>query len=190
NLVDDGALILKFFLHISKAEQKKRFNRLESDELNAWRVTDEDWRNHKRYDKWLLAYEEMLEKTDTEWGVWTIVEATDRRHSLVKVYETIVEALEERLGIQAEPSEPGTAGQSGEAPAPPREEVETEMEEAGVPPVAEDLEDVDRPPQRPDPAKPAGPTPAEKLKYILSMQDSMPLDTPATSEIDPEAGDA
>jgi AMP-polyphosphate phosphotransferase len=98
NLSDDGTLILKFFLHISKKEQKKRFEKLEDDRLEAWRVTAEDWRNHKRYNKWLMLYEEMLERTETEWAPWTIVEATNKRHTHVKVYETIITALEKRLG--------------------------------------------------------------------------------------------
>jgi AMP-polyphosphate phosphotransferase len=104
-LADDGALILKFFLHIRKNEQKKRFEKLEEDPLNAWRVTKEDWRNHKRYDEWLRLYEEMLEKTDTEWGPWTIVPATRRRITSLTVYDTIITALENRLGAEvlAEP---------------------------------------------------------------------------------------
>ncbi|MBE0697220.1 MAG: hypothetical protein IH586_09875 [Anaerolineaceae bacterium] len=102
-LADDGTLILKFFLHISKKEQKKRFKKLTEDPLNAWRVSEEDLRNHKRYKKWLRVYQEMLEQTDTEWGPWTIVEATDRRHTQVKVYQTIIRALESRLGISAQP---------------------------------------------------------------------------------------
>lgn len=100
NLADDGAMIFKFFLHISKKEQRKRFENLQKDPLNAWRVTEEDWRNHKNYAKWLRVYQEMLERTDTEWGVWTTVEATHRRYTTFKVYETIVEGLEKRLGIQ------------------------------------------------------------------------------------------
>lgn len=99
NLADSGVLIIKFFLHISKKEQKKRFNKLLKDDLNAWRVTEEDLRNHKRYKKWLRVYQEMIERTDTEWGPWTVVEATDKRHTRVKVYETIVNMLEQRLGV-------------------------------------------------------------------------------------------
>ncbi len=102
-LTDDGALIIKFFLHISKKEQKKRFEKILDDPLNAWRVSEEDRHNHKRYDKWLRVYQEMLEQTDTEWGPWTIVEATDRRHTHVKVYQTVIRALETRLGISAQP---------------------------------------------------------------------------------------
>jgi len=99
NLADDGTLILKFFLHISKKEQKKRFEKLKQDPLTSWRVADDDLWNHKRYNKWLRVYEEMLEQTDTEWAPWTIVEATDRRHTQVRVYQTIIQALEERLKI-------------------------------------------------------------------------------------------
>jgi AMP-polyphosphate phosphotransferase len=120
NLADDGTLILKFFLHISKKEQKKRFNKDTNDPLNAWRVTAEDWRNHKRYKKWLRVYEEMLEQTDTEWGPWTIVEATDRRHTQVKVYQTIIQALESRLGISTQPlmvAAEGLGSNSGQAEA-------------------------------------------------------------------------
>ena len=98
NLADGGTLILKFFLHISKKEQRKRFEKLEEDPLESWRVTEEDWHNHKRYKKWLGLYEEMLERTDTEWGPWTIVEATNKRHTKMKVYQTVIDALEKRLG--------------------------------------------------------------------------------------------
>lgn len=101
-LADDGALIIKFFLHISKQEQKRRFEKLIKDPLTAWHVSPEDWEHHRRYDDWLIAYEEALESTDTEWGPWTIIEATDRRHSWVKIFQTITDTLGERLGINYE----------------------------------------------------------------------------------------
>jgi exonuclease VII small subunit len=96
-LADDGTLIIKFFLHISRKEQKKRFKRLLQDPLSAWKVEPEDWEHHAKYDEYVLAIEEMLERTDTEWGPWTIVEATDRRHTRLKIFETIVTRLEDRL---------------------------------------------------------------------------------------------
>jgi len=96
-IADDGHLIIKFFLHISKEEQKRRFNRLLKDPLTAWHVTTEDWEHHRKYDDWLVAYEEAFERTETEWGPWTIVEATDMRFTRVKIYQTIISALEERL---------------------------------------------------------------------------------------------
>ncbi len=109
---DDGTLIIKFFMHISKSEQKSRFEKLIKDPLTAWHVTNEDWDHHRRYDEWLMAYEEALENTDTEWGPWTIVEATDRRHARIKIFTTIIRACEEKLGLS-----PMVLSQSGqEAP--------------------------------------------------------------------------
>jgi AMP-polyphosphate phosphotransferase len=102
-LTDDGTQIIKFFLHISKQEQKRRFEKLAKDPLNAWHVTPEDWEHHRRYDDWLLAYEEAFERTETEWGPWTIVEATDRRHTWVKIYQTVIQTLAERMGLSLAP---------------------------------------------------------------------------------------
>ena len=96
-LASDGYLILKFFLHISREEQRRRFENLTKDPLNAWRVLPEDWEHHRRYEDWLLVYEEAFERTETEWAPWTIVEATDRRYTQMKIYKTIIAALEERL---------------------------------------------------------------------------------------------
>jgi polyphosphate kinase 2 (PPK2 family) len=97
-IADDDYVIVKFWLHISKEEQKRRFKMIEKDPLNWWRVTQEDWDHHKKYDRYLLAVEEMLERTETEYGPWTIVEATDRRWVRAKIFETIINAMEEALG--------------------------------------------------------------------------------------------
>ncbi len=98
-LADDNTLIVKFFLHISKAEQKKRYEKLSKDPLTAWHVTAEDWEHHRRYDDWFAAYQEALENTDSEWAPWTIVEATDRRFSRIKIFSTIIRAMEEKLNL-------------------------------------------------------------------------------------------
>jgi AMP-polyphosphate phosphotransferase len=103
-LADDGTAILKFFLHISKKEQEKRFELIESDPLEAWRVTAADWARHKKYQQYLAAYEEMLELTESEYAPWTIVEAKSKWHARRKVFETIIATLEKRLGDKAPPS--------------------------------------------------------------------------------------
>lgn len=100
-LADDGTVILKFFLHISKKEQKKRFQAIEKDPLEAWRVTDADWARHKKYENYVAAVEEMLEMTESEYAPWTIVEATSKWHARRKVFETIIAAMEKRLGSAA-----------------------------------------------------------------------------------------
>ncbi|MBN1953842.1 MAG: hypothetical protein JW900_02220 [Anaerolineae bacterium] len=96
-IADDGYVVIKFYLHISKREQRKRFKKLEKDPLKAWHVQPEDWEHHRKYHEYFVAVEEMLERTDTEWGRWTIVEATDRRWARVKMFETIIYRLEEAL---------------------------------------------------------------------------------------------
>jgi polyphosphate kinase 2 (PPK2 family) len=100
-LADNGTVMLKFFLHISKREQEKRFLKIESDPLEAWRVTKAEWARHKRYEEYLAATEEMLESTDSYEAPWTIVEATSRRWARTKVLSTIITALEQRLGSAA-----------------------------------------------------------------------------------------
>lgn len=94
---EDGYVVVKFFLHISKKEQKRRYKKIEADPLEAWHVTEEDWRNHRRYKKWLRCYEEMLERTDTSFGPWTIVPATDRYYMLDLIYRTLIRAMSDRL---------------------------------------------------------------------------------------------
>jgi len=117
---DDNHLIIKFFLHISKAEQKQRFKQLNKDPLTAWHVSSEDWEHHKRYNDWYLAYEEMFERTESEWGPWTIVEATDRRHTRIKIMQSVIQALEERMGVSTDdlldpqPQEIATINQKAE----------------------------------------------------------------------------
>ena len=123
-LADDGYVIIKFFLHISKKEQKRRFKKLEKNPLKSWHVQPEDWEHHRKYGKYLLAFEEMLERTDTEWGPWTIVEATDRRWARVKIFQTIIRHLEEALterGFELPEEEP--------FPIPEEDLEEAELEE-------------------------------------------------------------
>ena len=96
-LTTDGALILKFFLHISKKEQKKRFKKLESSSVTEWKVTQEDWKHHQQYATYLEVTEEMLTKTDTGFAPWTVIEAHDRRFATLKTFKTVVDKLEQTI---------------------------------------------------------------------------------------------
>jgi len=102
-LADDGNVILKFFLHISKKEQCKRFEMIQANPMEAWRVTTDDWARHKKYDQYLAAIEEMLELTESEYAPWTIVAATSKSHTRKCVLETIIDALEKKLGSKVSP---------------------------------------------------------------------------------------
>jgi polyphosphate kinase 2 (PPK2 family) len=100
-LSDDGVVIVKFWLHISKKEQRKRFKAIEGDPLESWHVTREDWARHKLYGKYLDAAEQMLELTDSENAPWVIVEATSKSYAHRKIFETVIRSLEQRLGPAA-----------------------------------------------------------------------------------------
>ena len=108
-LIDGGALIVKYFLHISRKEQKKRFEKLESNPTTAWRVTKEDWRHYKQYEQYAVAIEDMLAKTSTDAAPWTIVESHDRRFAALRVFETLVTVLER--AITAAETKPGGSAQ-------------------------------------------------------------------------------
>jgi polyphosphate:AMP phosphotransferase len=105
-LADAGAVIIKFWLHISKREQKKRFDRLEKDPATAWKVGKGEWRRHRRYGRWLEAIEEMLERTETAYAPWTVVEATQGRFARTKVFETVVERVEREIDRRAKHPRP------------------------------------------------------------------------------------
>lgn len=96
-LAEDRYSIVKFFLHVSKQEQAERFRKAASDPGMAWRVERQDWKHHEKYDQYLLAAEEMLERTESECGPWTLVEATDKRWARVKIFETLIRRMEEAL---------------------------------------------------------------------------------------------
>ena len=101
-LTDDGAVIIKLYLHISKGEQKKRFKKLESAKETAWRVTKQDWKRNKDYDEFLKITEEMLENTETEYAPWTIIEATEKDYAAMKILTTVTERLAYELARRQE----------------------------------------------------------------------------------------
>jgi polyphosphate kinase 2 (PPK2 family) len=96
-LADDGQVLVKFWLHISKKEQRRRLQKMEADAFEKWKVSAEDWRRNRRYAEWARAVEAMLAKTDTPHAPWTLVEAEDARWARVRVFETLVRAMEAAL---------------------------------------------------------------------------------------------
>ncbi|MEG1393325.1 MAG: polyphosphate:AMP phosphotransferase [Christensenellaceae bacterium] len=96
-LADDGYLILKYFLHISKKEQKKRIDKLLSKKSTAWRVSKNDKYNLKNYESVCAAHEELLQKTNSPHAKWNVVSATDKRYVRATVFTSIAQALRERI---------------------------------------------------------------------------------------------
>ena len=96
-LAADGQVLVKFWFHISKKEQRARLEAMQDDLAERWKVQREDLRRNRQYGRWREAVEEMLSRTDTPACPWTLVEATDRRWTRVKVFETLVARMEEAL---------------------------------------------------------------------------------------------
>jgi AMP-polyphosphate phosphotransferase len=92
-LADDGAVILKFWMHLSKTAQKRRLTELEKDPLTRWRVAKRQWKDWKLYDRFTGAAERMISQTSTAAAPWMIVEGADERYRNLVVGTTIREAL-------------------------------------------------------------------------------------------------
>src|SRR4051812_3788198 len=106
-LAAEGMVLVKFWLHLSEAEQLKRFESRDRDPLRRWKLTDEDWRNRGRHTDYTAAVEEMLERTDHPAGAWSLVEAENKRWARVRVLETVVAAIEagmQRHGLALRPT--------------------------------------------------------------------------------------
>jgi len=96
-LADDGAVILKFWMHLSREQQRKRLCSLEADPLEAWRVTPAQWRNYDHYDRFVEAAERTIRATSQGYAQWHIVEGTQRRHRELAVATILRDTLHERL---------------------------------------------------------------------------------------------
>lgn len=92
-----GMVICKFWLHITKEEQSRRFKSRELDPYRSYKLTEEDWRNRAKWDQYGAAVEDMLQHTSTAYAPWTAVEANDKCYARVKVVRTIADAIEKRL---------------------------------------------------------------------------------------------
>lgn len=102
-LVQENTLLLKFWLHVTRSEQKSRLKALEKDRRQRWRVTKRDWEHHKRYDEFRSVYDHLLSRTNTAEAPWTIVEATDSRYRDLTVARAILESIWQRLAEHEEP---------------------------------------------------------------------------------------
>jgi polyphosphate:AMP phosphotransferase len=96
-LVDEGALLVKVWLHLTRKAQKVRFRSLESSPATAWRVTKQDWKNYARYDRFREVNERALRETSTAEAPWTVVDASDRRYRDITVGRALLDAMTARL---------------------------------------------------------------------------------------------
>ena len=107
-LADEGMVLVKFWLHISPEEQRKRFKKREKDPLKSWKLTDEDRRNREKRDQYVQAVEDMVARTSIKTHArWHLIPADSKGYARVAVIDTVISEIEEgmrRHGI--EPPEP------------------------------------------------------------------------------------
>lgn len=99
-LTDDGYIIIKFWMHISKEEQFSRFKERMENPFKKWKITDEDWRNREKWYEYELAAEDMFEKTNTSNAPWHLIEGNHKWYARVKVLKIFTESIRRNLEIR------------------------------------------------------------------------------------------
>ncbi|MBP8020715.1 MAG: polyphosphate:AMP phosphotransferase [Agitococcus sp.] len=96
-LVENGAIIVKFWLAISQDEQLKRFKLREEIGFKRFKITEEDWRNRDKWGAYVHAVSDMVERTSTDIAPWTLVEANNKYYARIKIMKTLCDAIEKVL---------------------------------------------------------------------------------------------
>ena len=96
-LVAHGILVVKFWLHVSKEEQLRRFRDRTRTSYKKWKIGDEDWRNRGRWTDYTIAVNDMVARTSTRIAPWTLIEGNDKNFARVKVLTTLADRMEDRL---------------------------------------------------------------------------------------------
>ncbi|HEY1220243.1 MAG: hypothetical protein ABSE42_04130 [Bryobacteraceae bacterium] len=113
---DFGTILAKFWIHISREEQLRRFEERKTIGYKAWKLTDEDWRNRQKWSVYEEAVEEMLVKTSTRTAPWSLVEGNDKYWARTRVLARMVEILSKELGYDpTNPLKRGSGKKSAKA---------------------------------------------------------------------------
>ena len=96
-LTEFGVILLKFWLAISPEEQLRRFRDRQTTPYKQYKITEEDWRNRRKFDAYEAAACDMIERTSTATAPWVLVEAEDKRWARVKVLKTVTQHLSRQL---------------------------------------------------------------------------------------------
>ena len=96
-LAGEGLVLVKFWLHVSRDEQLRRFEAREKNPLKRWKLTGEDWRNLSRRADYEVAVEEMLSTTDHDLARWHVVAAESKHYARVAILETVISRIEDAL---------------------------------------------------------------------------------------------
>lgn len=115
-LADDGTVLLKFVLHISKEEQQRRFEELLDNRLTAIQVTKADLWQQRHYERVRRVTEDLLARTNTAYAPWMVVAATDAGHTQLTVLETVIDRIEQRVRVRELAHVSATTNGHGDAP--------------------------------------------------------------------------
>ena len=96
-LVQWGAILLKFWVDITPDEQLRRFEARQADPSKIWKITEEDWRNRDKYPQYKQAVDDMFRLTSTTFAPWIVLESDDKKYARVQALKAINKALEERM---------------------------------------------------------------------------------------------
>ena len=127
-LADDQTIFVKYWLHISKAEQLRRFLYLSQQPELAWQVAAEDWEHHRKYDEYLAAVQDMLANTNTAVAPWTIIPATDANYRTYGVFRALIQRLQNALAL--EPMTWPELAELTEQPAAPKKQKKAKVAKA------------------------------------------------------------
>ncbi len=97
-LTDHGVILLKFWMHIDKDEQLKRFKEREKTGYKRYKITEEDYRNRENWDNYVEAVNEMVTRTSTEYAPWKLIEANNKYYGRIRVLKEFCEVYEQALG--------------------------------------------------------------------------------------------
>ncbi len=96
-LHEHGVLLLKFWIHIDKDEQLRRFEERENTPFKRYKMSEDDWRNRERWSDYELAANDMIQRTSTQYAPWHLVAGNDKRYARLEVLKHLGQALESRL---------------------------------------------------------------------------------------------
>ena len=96
-LVENGIVVIKFWLHISPEEQLRRFKQREEISWKQYKITDEDWRNREKWNEYKQAVKTMVEHTSTGYAPWSLIPANDKLFARIEVLKTVCQQLKESL---------------------------------------------------------------------------------------------
>ena len=96
-LTEEGAVVIKFWVQIDSDTQLKRFTDRQNTPEKQWKITDEDWRNREKWDLYEDAINEMLQKTNTKFAPWYILESVDKKYARIKALKIVIDSIEKAI---------------------------------------------------------------------------------------------